>query len=366
MKDLSIGRISGSWKSKRSGGEAATTPRHSGAATTGAQRDRIAGIVATALCRRALPDPSEACFPPNILAAKNVSGSIIQRTLLRFSGFTILELLVAMAVLAMLVLMVAQLVKSGSAVIAGSRKNLGADAQAREVFSRFALDVAQMAKRPDVDAVFSDQAGNKKMFFFSEAPGFASSTTNLGTLSLVGYRVGTNAGLERLGKGLPWSGTNSVTFLTYSGPGATNATPESTLPGGAWSTAVGAAPDYNGSDADYHLLADGVFRVEYCFLKKDGTYTLARSAGQGFRDVAAIVLSLAVLDGDSRKIATVTSNLATALPFDVSNLTNKVLPAEIWQNKINNSATFAAAAGIPQAAASKVRIYQRAFPLNSP
>ena len=293
-----------------------------------------------------------------------------------FRAFTILELLVAMAVLAMLVLMMAQLVKSGAAVISGSRKNLGADAQAREVFSRFSLDVAQMVKRPDVDAVFSSNSpGNKAMYFFSESPGFAASTTNLSTLSLVGYRVGTN-GIERLGKGLTWGGASSATFLTYTNStdftNTANALAASTLTG-AWSAVIGSAPAYADGIGDdgsgnncYHPLAAGVFRVEYCVLKKDGAYTLTRSANQGFRDVAAIVLSLAVLDGDSRKIATVTSNLAAALPFDASNLTNKVLPAEIWQNTINNSAAFAANAGIPQAAASKVRIYQRAFPLNSP
>jgi prepilin-type N-terminal cleavage/methylation domain-containing protein len=305
------------------------------------------------------------------------------RAVSRFSGFSILELLVAMAVLAMLVVMVAQLVKSSVAVIAGSRKNLGADAQAREVFSRFSLDVAQMVKRPDVDAVFSTNSpGNKAMFFFSESPGFATTANNLSTLSLVGYRVGTN-GVERLGKGLTWSGANSATFLTYANSTAAtntaNALSGSTLPG-AWSAVVGSAPAYadgNGDDGSgnnyYHSLATGVFRIEYCFQKKDGTYTLARDSIQGFRDVAAIILSLAVLDGDSRKIATgnpatVNSNLAAALPFDVSNLaaTPPKLPAQLWQDTINNSATFAVNAGIPQAAASKVRIYQRAFPLNAP
>ncbi len=281
-------------------------------------------------------------------------------------GFSILELLVAMAVMAMLVLMVAQLVQSGTAVIAGSRKNLDADAQAREVFSRFALDLAQMVKRPDVDAVFSTNAGNKKAFFFSEAPGFASSTTNLGTLSLVGYRVGTNAGLERLGKGLPWSGAGGVTFLTYTNSSSSNALPGSTIPG-AWESVVGPAPDYNGTDTDYHLLAPGVFRFDYCFLKKDGSYSLTRDPSGGFRDVAAVVVSLAVLDGDSKKIATGTNNLAGALPDPTSShLAANVLPAELWQNAVNDSSSFASAAGVPQATAARVRIYQRAIPLNLP
>lgn len=350
MKDVSIRRTPESWISKRSGGEAATTPRHNGA-TTCAKRDRIAGGVAKALYRRVHPNPR---------------GARSLRNVLRVPGFTILELLVAMAVLAMLVLMVSQLVQSGTAVIAGSRKNLGADAQAREVFSRFALDVAQMVKRPDLDAVFSDQPGNKKVFFYSESPGFASSATNLSTLSLVGYRVGATTGIERLGKGLPWSGSGGVTFLTYTNSIATNALPASTM-AGTWPAVIGTAPDYEGTDADYHPLAQGVFRLEYFFQKKDGSYTLARDQNQGFRDVSAIVLALAVLDGDSSKIATDTSKLAEALPGPTAaNLTNNILPAELWQDIVNNSAAFASSAGIPQAAAARVRIYQRAFPLKTP
>lgn len=290
-------------------------------------------------------------------------------------GFTLLELLIAVAVLAMLVVMVAQLVQSGTAVISGSRKHLGADAQAREVFSRFALDLAQMAKRPDLDAIFSDQDSNKKIFFYSEAPGFSSSIANPNTLALVGYRVAANGGLERLGKALSWSEAQSPTFLTFAKASETNlsrtnALPESTLTG-SWSGAVGSSPDYDSSDDDYHAIADGVFRFEYCFLKKDGTYSLMRDSAGGFRDVAAVVVSLAVLDGDSRKLAPDTSKLAAALPFtnippnDSVPAATVILPAESWQAIINDSAAFAAA-GIPQAAASKVRIYQRAFPLNTP
>jgi prepilin-type N-terminal cleavage/methylation domain-containing protein len=282
----------------------------------------------------------------------------------RSRGFTILEILVAVAVLALLTVLVAQMVGSGSAVIAGSRKHLSADAQAREVFSRFALDLAQMPKRADLDAIFSDQTGNKKIFFYSEVPGFAATTNALSSLALVGYRIGAEAGLERLGKALPWSGQPA--FLTFSDTNSSNALAASTL-AGAWGASVGTAPTYDGTDPDFHPLAPGVFRFEYCFLKKDGSLTLTRDPEQSFRDVAAIVLSLAVLDGDSRRIAPDLSRLADALPSPTSaDLAANKLPAEIWRDLVNNNATFAASAGIPAPAASSVRIYQRAFPLRTP
>lgn len=306
------------------------------------------------------------------IVLKNLRLPAIRRVL-KARGFTVLELLVAVAVLALLILLVAQLVQSGSAVIAGSRKNLDADAQAREVFSRMAMDLAQMPKRADLDAVFSDQDGNKKMFFYSEAAGFSSSANHLGTLSLIGYRVGTNAtesGFQRLGKGLEWAGTNSANFLTYTNSAlatnTANALPASTLAGG-WPSALGSAPAYEGVDSDYHSLATGVFRFEYFFQMKDGTYSLTRDPSQGFRDVSALVVALAVLDGDSSKIAPDTSKLAGALPSPTAaNLAANVLPAQLWQALVNDSANFAGTAGIPQAAAARVRIYQRAIPLKTP
>jgi len=285
-------------------------------------------------------------------------------------AFTLIELLVATAVLVFLVLLVTQIVQSGSLLISGSRKRLSADAQAREVFSRFALDFNRMPKHTDVDAILS--TSNNAIFFFSEAPGFLASAnaSERNTLSLVGYRVNPEAQLERLGKGLSW--TNSL-FLTYAtNAPATNSTalPASTIEG-AWSSVVGDPPAYaNGSDPDYHLQADGVFRIFYCFQKKDGTYslTLNPNAQQGkFQDSAALVLTLAVLDSDSRKIVSDTSKLAAALPDPTAaNLASGILPAQLWQEAVNNVTQFASNAAIPEPAAARVRIYQRSFPLNAP
>ncbi|PTY03046.1 hypothetical protein DB346_07270 [Verrucomicrobia bacterium LW23] len=292
--------------------------------------------------------------------------SHLYRPLAAAPAFTIAELLVAGAVLALLMVMVAQIVQSGGLAIAGSRKYLAADAQARDVFSRLQVDLSRMPRRADVDALFS--ARNNALFFFSEGPGFYASANaaDRNALSLIGYRVNTNAQLERLGKGLAW--TNSLA-LTYPAPLATNATPApaSTLQG-AWGTTIGTPPDFtNGTDADYHVLADGVFRLFYCFQQSDGRYvlTLGNNPVLGkFQDATAIIITLAVLDGESRKVVADTSKLAAALPDpSLADLNNRVLPAQLWQAAVNDAATFAAAAEIPRSAAARVRIYQRSFPL---
>ncbi|GAT32322.1 type IV pilin N-term methylation site GFxxxE [Terrimicrobium sacchariphilum] len=285
----------------------------------------------------------------------------------RSGGFTLIEILVATAVLIILVAMVASIVQSGNTVISSSRKHLSADSQAREVFGQFGMDLARMPRRLDLDVLTS--SSNNAIFFYSEAPGFQSTTDTrqFNKLSLVGYRVNDKAQLERLGKGLNWENQPFLTFSTQ--PLTTNATPlpASTI-AGAWGSTVGSSPAYgNGTDDNYHLLADGVFRIYYCFQTTNGTFTktpVATAMTGPLGDATSLILTLAILDEDSRKIATDSSKLASALPEP--DLSNGKLPAETWQSAVDNVDKFAQDAGIPTAAASRVRIYQRSFPLTSP
>lgn len=289
-------------------------------------------------------------------------------------AFTILELLVAVAILAILVILIAQLVQSGSSVIARSRGHLSADSQAREVFSRIGRDLAGMPVSIDHAPVVS--AKNDKMFFYSESPGFTTlATDQASTLSLVGYRVNTNAQMERLGSGLGWTSASAPVFLSYAtNTLATNSAPigASTLEG-AWGSVLGSGSSYEGTSSDYHLIADGIFRVAFTFRKSDGSYVLpyvllnssSSDASKGvLSGVTSVIVTLAVLDADSRKIASDVAGLAGALPDPTqANLDAGELPAEVWEKVVRNSASFANAAGIPLAAASKVKIYQRSFPL---
>ena len=84
----------------------------------------------------------------------------------------------------------------------------------------------------------------------------------------------------------------------------------------------------------------------------------------GVQDISAIVVTLAVLDSNSRKMISGTisgSPLVDAAP------TTPVQPvAQLWMQAVNDSAAFATASGIPTAAASQVRIYQRTFYLSTP
>jgi type II secretory pathway pseudopilin PulG len=284
-------------------------------------------------------------------------------------GFTLVSLLVAMSILVLLLASITQIVDSTSSVTQRQTLTMEADSQARTVFDRMGMDFAGMLQRKDVDYVFSKVGGNGNdaMFFYSAAPSYftpqtpsASSDQTQGTVALVGYRVNQGFQLERLGKGLSWDGDanagdpGSVVFLTYPAD-STTPIPESTL-AGHWPQTVGTAPYTEGTDTDYHLLADGVFRMEFCFLQNNGQYVAPTLSGSNpLQNVAAIVVTIGILDTDSRKIVSSIKTAANALPDgdgpDVAAQWNKMISDHLL--------------GIPKAAATEVHVYQRFFYLNN-
>jgi len=359
------------------------------------------------------------------------------------TGFTLVEMLVSIVVLVMLVLLISQLFNSATATATLSRNHIDADEAARQVFDRMGSDLAAMVRRSDVNYIFykqpsggSGQPGNDAMFFYSEAPGYLNpsatsamvSSGSANTTALVGYRINQynpyHAGvpvIERLGENLTWGGAPDTTgtlpggmvFLTKPVSGA------STLAGN-WAYTLG-LPPYNANAAGnqedtshYQVLSDMVFRMEFCFLVKSGTYALSGTSAvtgttgysnaptaipltvpqpyitanyftgnslpdpagnvYGFPpDLGGIAVTIAILDDTSRKIMSggTLPALAGALgdslsgnttPGDVQ--TNPELTAQVWQNQLLQNG-LAQSLGIPQTALQQVRVYERTFYLDA-
>lgn len=265
------------------------------------------------------------------------------------AGFTLVEMLVAVAILAMLVVLVAQMVGSVASGTASSGKRISADDEARLVFDRMAGDFSGMVTRPEVNPLWSNITGNDEFYFYSQAPASftnMSSTVNSNSqIALIGYRVTTN-GLERLGKGLGWdellftNGSISISSATV---------------------------------ANYSSIAPSVFRLEYVLLMKPGgtnnngttnganTHAPTNNPGQSMKDVAGVVVALGILDMTSRKI--VTPEKLTSLQNDPTTFPDNTvdgIPTGVW---ITNSRTLPASS-LPIAARAQIRVYQRYFPLN--
>ncbi|HSI86480.1 MAG: type II secretion system protein J [Candidatus Methylacidiphilales bacterium] len=304
---------------------------------------------------------------------------------LRTRAFSMAEVLVAMAVLSLITLMVAQLVTSSGNLALGSRKRLDAESQARLVLSRIGDDLARMVQRSDADCLFATAPGNDAIYFYSEAPaafGSGTGTADKSSVALVGYRIATAPSdnenrLERLSKGLKWSGSasssaQSIVLVTTDASGMPVSASRMT---NAWAGAVGTSPSYrNGTDTTYQLLADGVIRLEVAFLTTNGTVTQdPQGTGSGattsLGKVSAIIVTIAVLDEtsqkyvDKTKLTQIAAALSDPTQADFSS-SPPLLVAKKWQNQLN-SGTFATTTGIPTSVAAQIRVYQRIFPLST-
>jgi hypothetical protein len=349
-------------------------------------------------------------------------------------AFTLAELMISISILSCLLLLVSQLISGVSNTTAHTGKLMDSDNQARLIFAKMAEDFRAILVRPDVNYYFKSQSGNDAFYFYSQAPGHiasedpvGTSDSTLNTTSLVGYRVSDGVGgsnraeLERLGRGLHWidgesqNGNNgratAVQFLPF-------------LIKDAFSNAIADAynnssnPNTNLSATDvpqWDVVGDQVFRMEFCFLLKDGTFSSSPvvksstaqcnltastapgsgddlSAGytigsrwydtasqvayvcdqattgaavwtpQGLRDVKAVVVTMALMDTKSRNttnFTTITKAIAALGDF-----TNTSFAAKTWMASTNDVKSFARSTGLTLTAASSIRVYERFFYLN--
>lgn len=291
----------------------------------------------------------------------------------REHGFTLTELLVSIAILVALVLLVSRLFISASSVTTSGSKRMDTDAQVRPLFQRFAVDVAQMIKRSDVDffgkgtgvpnSVGGTMPGNDQLAFYSTVPGYHPSAVSPSPISLVAYRVGTNK-LERMAKALLWNGASA------------SDTPIVFLPltiFGNWAAATN-----TGADTDYELIGPYVFRFEYYYVLKNGTLsitpwdsTAGHTSVSGFQDLAAISVCMAALDpksavilDNSNQIAPPDDNISklAAKLTDYSSGTPTGQLLANWQAVLDNkNAADSEITAMPRPALSAVRIYERHF-----
>ena len=287
-----------------------------------------------------------------------------------YRGFTLVELLVSLGVLALLVFFVTSLVNSAATITTLGHKQMDADSQARQFLDRMAIDFAKMVKRNDLDffakgttapnSVGGAMAGNDRIAFFSQLPGYyptGSTTTTQSPVSLVAYRVNSDSTngslynkLERMGKGLVWNAATADTPVVFW------ATISAT-----WS----AATSTTATDAAYDVVGSKVFRFEYCYLRTNGslviTPPLDSNGCADLSQIAAIVADMAVIDSKSKVL--LTNAQITTLAAGLSDYTAGMTPGQLrtnWQTYLDGITN------LPRPAISGIRLYERYFYLSPP
>jgi len=306
-------------------------------------------------------------------------------------AFTLVEMLVSMAVLAFLVLLVTRLVNSATTITTVGHKRMDTDAQARQFLDRMAVDFDQMVKRSDISywvkTATNPEPGNDQIAFFSVVPGYYSQAGYNSNASLVSYRVNALSTspsynrVERMGKGLnlngAYTGLTPLLFLDST----TNPT---TTISSVWPAATSAT--LSDPDGNYEVIGPQVFRFEYYYLLKNGNLTdtpwdtdAGHTSINGFADVESIGVTIAVIDPQSRSLLTSNDpnelnllNLQLAMvdfrtaPGRGVGGTKNVIDLEYqWNRVITDPVTYPGTANMPRAALSAIRIYSRNFDLKT-
>jgi prepilin-type N-terminal cleavage/methylation domain-containing protein len=274
-------------------------------------------------------------------------------------GFTLIELMVAVAILAMICVLLAKLTEDTQNVTGPNLRRLDVDGQSQLAFDRLFLDFTGMPLRGDVPCLIQNTTdGSPLLRFLSTIP---SSSGNRG-LSVISYRMGKDTGsgapvtsgylcLQRASKGADWA--QSLMGSKANGSPVTFADLPSTL---------------IASDSDYDVLAEGIVRMMITCRRSDtGAMTSSfpvNTAGESdLSKVSGIVVSLVALDPRSLKLLSPTQVDAIAAMFPAP--ADGSLPAQSWETIARNPGTFP---GYPKAVAQSFRVYQRFFPvtLSSP
>lgn len=303
----------------------------------------------------------------------------------RPNGFTLVEMLVSIAILVLLVLLITQLFNSTATTITRQSRRTDTDAEARIVFDRLSADFARMTRRSDLDFYGKDTVisrgmnGNDQLAFYATVPGYYSSPSPTPTptrnsrnpISLIAYSLAFDPTgrpqLVRLAKGLTWESSGGWPSVTH--------LPAQIL--SQWANLFQSSTiSYTGmQDSDFTVVSESVVRFEYGYLLQPTDATSAtfstvpynpgiagHSTRDFYQDVTALIVSVAILNPSSRVIVNNYSQLTSPGLFPDASGTEIAVP---WQAKVLQPG-FASSAQIPQQAASAIRVYQRRFNLTGP
>ncbi len=310
----------------------------------------------------------------------------------RTAGFSLVELMVSISVLAVLGGLVAQLMGSATKLTSNSKQTSDCDSEARYALGQISSDLLRRVRRPDVDCFLEKKTGNDRLFLFSETPGYSPTLTEAkrSTVALIGYRIKqvtaqgrTTFELQRYARALPWVSTTeekAMPFVVLSNTPPFKPVTSTTLggsdgkgSGGSFVSAINEQPE---DELYYQTVAENVFRFEVSLLKKPdvsatvtpGVEARARVltdaeiplelSKYGFTNISSVVVTIAVIDSkNANRVGPDDLGRTLTLPDSKTTIECKY-PLEEW-----NTVFSSAIPSLPKPMAAGVRFYQRVISL---
>lgn len=250
-------------------------------------------------------------------------------------GFTLIEVLVAMAVMAFILVLLLQVLSNTSEITQGTEARVERGTDLRRTINRISADLGRGLFSADLPPSIQKAAGNDELLFFAEVSGYGGERG----ISKVHYRIGPGPDgvLQRGVRGHSWSGDASVPF------GVSDTTPL--------------------DPANYDDLGELVFRLECEALMTDGTMTSTQSL-TSWANVQAIVVTMVAMDPRTwrRRPDGVTLASLSALFPDSTTTTSGSSALESWSEMIENP-TVEPLASLPASVTSGFQVRQRVIPI---
>ncbi len=241
-------------------------------------------------------------------------------------GFSLIELLVAVAVLALMTLMLGQLFSTVNTTWLGGQARVDNFSKSRVLLDLLSEDLRKGVYRSDLCSF-----PNSDIALYTQRAGFSKGATNLRDVSLVTYGLQPDSTLQRADYAVTFANTAGITF------GNTNALPE---------TANAVARD----------TVSGVLGFRVLFLGTNGSLTPTYNTTNGLRGFA---VGLAVVD--QKTLEKLTSTQITTLQNDFLNKasgTNSIRAD--WQRYLDSQIAWSS---YPRDLARGIKIFERYVPL---
>lgn len=259
----------------------------------------------------------------------------------RSGGFTLLELMVTMAVLSVILVMCLQVTQSSRNAIRVSEARSEHDAIARKAFAPLTEDLAGMVTRADARIEFDNRPGDDKISFLTTRSGItADNAVGKRAVSLVRYAMVAD----------PTFGTRLVRGslghdYEDSASSALDLNPDKAFP---------QIPTANEQAVSKNLLR---FEVEYLVAETAGVKRQI-TAPTTLANLRGIVITLATIDDRSLQAVKPSVFTSLAARFPDASLSADTL-AE-W-SRIRDGLARSGTAGVPRDVLAALRCYQRTF-----
>ena len=258
-------------------------------------------------------------------------------------AFTLLEVLVATAVLALVSLVLVRVADTTARVTTLSHQRIGADSGGRQALDRIGVDFSGAILRPDLPSLVEKVAGNDRITFFVQADGCFTPPVEQGDargISKISYDAPENI-LRRGAEGTRWEG-GSGTLVFNAGA----VTPV--------------------ADQYYEIASDNVFRFEFAFLLQNGKIvasvdSLNNKDGDSGKSVRAIIVGVAALEQQARVLLESESASQGGGSKTLADLMAKFPDARDGEDILTTWDGALDESGFPSPVVNGVRIYQRYF-----